>query len=422
MSLSGTRFSCGIKLDGTVECWGRDWLAVQLTPPTETDGSAIRFASIDSMQTHICGIRSDNQRVNCWGYNNFGQSSGQLPTGSSQFFLNNSVPYNYSAETFSHIRVGVSHTCGILADAGQVKCWGSNEHDESTIPQEHSSTVFKTLDAGDDFTCALIGPGAQEGKPICWGYDFHRPVSETPDSERFIEVSAGTAHACGITTDGTALCWGDASSPNDDYGQIDVPTKYQSATFNRIIAAQYHTCGILDGQNGQAEGEVVCWGAEFTADPLKPGQVDGGLTTPPDFFYPPVTSLPEVDTGIYFNCALTQGNDLICWGGSSLKRSFTKGPFKTLAVGEQHTCGVKESGHVICWGFNNNLQAKGSTGNPSDVPESKKVQNLATDYTFKSVSAAYFHTCGILDGRTAQSDGRRGALLGPRLERSSDAT
>ena len=333
---TGTTFTCGIKLDGTVECWGQNRFgAGQLTPPTETDGSAIRFDSIDSMQSHICGIRSDNQGVACWGYNNFGQSSGELPAGSSQFFIDNSIQYNYSAETFSHISVGVSHTCAILAgepDAGEVRCWGSDENDESTVPSAHSGTVFKALDTGDDFTCALVGTGAEKGKAVCWGFDFKRPVSETPDTERFIEVSAGENHACGVRTDGTAFCWGD-SSGDDDYQQIDIPTNYQSATFSKITAALYHTCGILDGRNGQTEGEVVCWGAEFEYDPLNPRRVDGGRTTPPDYFYPPTRRLPEVDTGIYFNCALTTGNDMICWGGSSLKRSSTEGPFKTLAVG-----------------------------------------------------------------------------------------
>ena len=66
---------------------------------------------------------------------------------------------------------------------------------------------------------------------------------------------------------------------------------------------------------------------------------------------------------------------------------------------------MRDSGHVICWGFNNDLQASGSSLS-SGIPESKRVENLTTDYTFKSVSASYVHTCGILDGETTgQPDG-----------------
>ena len=50
------------------------------------------------------------------------------------------------------------------------------------------------------------------------------------------------------------------------------------------------------------------------------------------------------------------------------------------------------------WGFNNNRQASGTSG--TSRPEWKLVRNLTTDYTFNSVSADYFHTCGILDGQT----------------------
>ena len=37
-------------------------------------------------------------------------------------------------------------------------------------------------------------------------------------------------------------------------------------TFASISAGWYHTCGLLDDQNGQLAGKAVCWGAENNLD------------------------------------------------------------------------------------------------------------------------------------------------------------
>ena len=42
--------------------------AVQLVPPTEDDGTAIRFEMLDSAPQNglVCGIRMDNDELICW--------------------------------------------------------------------------------------------------------------------------------------------------------------------------------------------------------------------------------------------------------------------------------------------------------------------------------------------------------------------
>ena len=62
----------------------------------------------------------------------------------------------------------------------------------------------------------------------------------------------------------------------------------------------------------------------------------------------------------------------------------------------------------MCWGYNSHLQSSGWGHNLSVELQTNSalVENLTTDYTFKSVTAAYLHTCGILDDKTAgQTDG-----------------
>ena len=407
----GRGHSCGIKLDGTVHCWGTSNTRGRLNIPVESDGSHLRLSSIDAFASgyYTCGIRRADGSAICWGWDFTGQSSGSSSEPDT-------FSYDYSGDTFSQLSPGTGHTCGVLSegeDRGKIRCWGGyNQRGISVVPSTYADASFKSVHPGVLLTCAIIDGGAEDGKAICWGGSATGVLTETPTDVTFSQISVGQYHVCGVTTEKTVRCWGGTesltSSSQEDFGQSDIPVEYRSATFRKVSAARYHTCGILDGQNGQTEGEVVCWGEKFIADPLLPSQIEGSRTTPPDYFYPPTSNLPEVDTGSYFNCALTIDSDMICWGGSVLNRPFTEGPFKAFAVGARHTCGVRDSGHVNCWGSNTNLQSSGWKPflSANLQAASALVQNLTTDYTFKSVSAAYVHTCGVFDGKTSgQTEG-----------------
>ena len=390
---SGRRHTCGIKTDGTLQCWGRGSTYNDIDVPTESDGSAIKFSRIHIFDVHTCGLKQDGTAV-CWGDDRQGQSSGQPESGSYQ-------AYDYSNESFTQIATGAWHTCGLKQD-GQLACWGSNFEDESETPEEHRDKVFRSVQLGNEFTCGLIEDPNDDGRVVCWGSDSSDVVTETSPNERFTEISAGYFHVCGIRKDKTANCWG-GYDPGDSnyYGQGEVPEEYVETKFSKIAAGYYHNCGTTDGSNGQTAGDVVCWGAEIEYDPLNPDEIDGGRTTPPDFFYPPTGSLPNVGTGRFNNCALTVGKDMICWGGSVYAETFVEGPFETLSVGDEHVCALREGGVLNCWGRLDNTfrQASGwAKVGKALAAQAAFVRDLATSYTFKEVSANRFHSCGILRG------------------------
>ena len=428
----GRNHTCGLKLNGEVECWGVNSRGYNmLTPPTD-NGTQIRFKSIDSKAEHTCGIRADNDGVVCWGDDGEGQVSGTngALTGST---LNRA--YDYSNDSFAKISASDLHTCGILIPqtgdtSSNVRCWGSNggAAGYSSVPDIYSTTIFKDISAGLSFTCGLVDGGENDGKAICWGTNSYGqigiPVGSgpteqfigEPTAERFTKISAGDYHVCGIKTDAALACWGATkeSGVSTAYGQTEIPAEHLESTFSDVVAAEFHTCAILDGQNGQVKGDVVCWGSEIPYDPLRPHQVPDGRIFDPDHPYPPPHRFPQISSGIFYNCGLSVARDLVCWGGSTESPGIVDGPFKTLDMGGEHVCAIKDSGHVICLGYDQNDQASGWS--PSFVRESTRarayyrstsaIENLTTDYTFKSVSASYFHSCGILDGQTSgQNDG-----------------
>ncbi|WP_419551559.1 RCC1 domain-containing protein [Candidatus Poriferisodalis sp.] len=180
---TGQYHSCGIKTDGTVACWGRNYQGQSDAP----DGT---FTAISTGQYHSCGIKTDGT-VACWGSNFQGRSDA--PDG-----------------TFRAISAGRDLSCGIKTD-GTVACWGSNQHrscQQGADGWECTDVRSNQLDAPEGtFTALSVG-----------GPSY-----------------AGHAQSCGIKTDGTVACWG-----NNDWGQSDAP----GGTFTAVSAGNAHTCGI----------------------------------------------------------------------------------------------------------------------------------------------------------------------------------
>ena len=108
----GVSHGCGVKLDGSVACWGDNQFG-QASPPEGT------FGSVSAGSAHTCGLLTEGSVV-CWGLNkdNEGNVGGQAspPDG-----------------TFLSISAGGAHTCGLRRD-GAIACWGLGSFGQSTPP------------------------------------------------------------------------------------------------------------------------------------------------------------------------------------------------------------------------------------------------------------------------------------------------
>jgi len=98
-------------------CWGYNVNGQVLYPKAGLNlpWDAEDLQMIASGERHNCGIRTAGQTAFCWGWNHFKQSD-PVPVG--QIY---------------QIGVGDLNSCAILA-TGQVKCWGSNSHGQSSPP------------------------------------------------------------------------------------------------------------------------------------------------------------------------------------------------------------------------------------------------------------------------------------------------
>ncbi len=85
--------------------------AVGPLPPT-------RWTSASAGQFHTCGIRLD-QTLWCWGRND----SGQLGTGTAVTEVD--TPLQVGTDQWSVVSAAGQHTCGVTTN-GVLSCWGDN--------------------------------------------------------------------------------------------------------------------------------------------------------------------------------------------------------------------------------------------------------------------------------------------------------
>ena len=107
----GLYHTCGIKTDGTAQCWGQT-NSGQSSPP-----SGVEFTQIAAGKYYTCGLQTDGT-AQCWGQDVDGQSTP--PSGVE----------------FTQIAAGGSHNCGIKTD-GTAQCWGRDQYGQSTVPVDY---------------------------------------------------------------------------------------------------------------------------------------------------------------------------------------------------------------------------------------------------------------------------------------------
>ena len=220
----------------------------------------------------------------------------------------------------------------------------------------------------------------------------------------FAAVSAGGYHTCGVTTAGTAYCWGSGLLGDGTIritnGQTSPVAVLGGLTFASVSAGRDHTCGV------RTAGMAFCWGQNLDAElgdgtttsRTSPVAVLGGLT------------FATASAAWFYTCGLTPGGAAYCWGlnysGQLGDGTTTQRPspvavgggltFAAVSTGGYHTCGVTTAGMAFCWG--ENLDAE--LGDGTTTSRTSPVAVLG-GLSFARVSAGVAHTCGVTTGGAA---------------------
>ena len=221
---AGAAYTCGVKTNGNVECWGSNDEG-QARPPKGP------FLQVSSGGDHTCGLMT-NGEIECWGSDEEGQSSPQ-------------------PGVYRQVAAGGKHTCGLKAD-GRVVCWGKNNRGQADPP----SGSFQQISANFEHTCGV----KNDGQLSCWGSNRFATGEFTgqsmPPSGIFSQVSTGDYHSCAVRSDKRVVCWG-----TDYLGQSSSPTDL----FRQVDAGTAHTCGVT------TTNQFVCWGFNEIGQVVPPG-------------------------------------------------------------------------------------------------------------------------------------------------------
>jgi alpha-tubulin suppressor-like RCC1 family protein len=281
----------------------------------------------------------------------------------------------------------------------------------STLAAPGPAAANITADA--DHTCAVTAGGAAK----CWGDNGSGKLGDGTTQPRAVPVSVsgisgvsaiagGLFHTCAITTAGALYCWG-----SNAYGQLGDGTTADHTTPAAVpglgsvtdIGTGYsHSCAVVSGG-------VKCWGDNTF------GQLGNGSTTdhtsPIDVFG--LTSgVVAVAAGQYFNCALTTGGGVKCWGdnvygqlgdGSTMQRiqpvdvtGLSSGVMAIAASEGGHTCALLDTGAVKCWGNNEYGQLGENRACPTPCTSPVDVTGLSSGVS--EITVGYFSTCALLSG------------------------
>jgi alpha-tubulin suppressor-like RCC1 family protein len=289
------------------------------------------------------------------------------------------------------------HTCA-LKPGGTVACWGyggalgngSSGTIDSNIPVAVSNLAnVSAVASGGAHSCAL---DKTNGSVACWGLGGfgqlgdgsfgNLATSNTPVRVSGLvgvtAITSGHFFSCALNANATVSCWGDDSAGqlgNGTGGSIGsiqtTPTLISNLTnVTTITAGEDHACAL------KTNGTVSCWGRGDRGE-LGNGQSLTSLT-PVDVKDPSSTVahgviLADVKAlygGFQHTCAVKTTGDVLCWGRNAagmlgygvygtvtnatvpvLATSLAGLSISSIAIGGAHACALKADGTAVCWGL-----------------------------------------------------------------------
>ncbi len=337
----GAGFACALLSDGSVRCWGDNDLG-QLGNGTEA--AAIKptpVASISSAAKVVaedfraCVINRDGSAA-CWGDNRASQLAENV-NGVNDVVK---TPFVLVGSEVVDVALGLQSTCVVKGTtaASTVQCRGANDKGQlgngTTTPSSKFETVqglptsVRSVGAGFYHACAVTQQGAafcwgegdlgQNGNPALAALTKATPVGGNASSG-LLQLSLGYAASMAVRDDGALLLWGglpgnDLVGNGEDYEARILET---GAKILSVSTENTHSC--LVGE----DGAVWCWGYSSN------GQV--GVRCPgsaPCFGQGPYVRTPfrldvpwaaaQVAVGNALSCALTKINEVYCWGGNNV--------------------------------------------------------------------------------------------------------
>ena len=338
-----------------MECWGEDWFGQSSQAP------AGGFVAVDAGVSHSCGLRPDGS-AECWGEDSL--DSGFLGTmefryeGGEEAFLDRygsrvqegspreldfmsiegavfdtgligemaqlAKDWEPPPGPFKAVSAGQGYSCGLRLD-GEVDCWGYVADEEPRIPlavyaevvgervRELYAAARVEVDGAEPGGASSQAAGVEHGGDTPWeGPDAEivtaaaRAAGLHPGSYRtvlrymdlvnpppgpFVTVTAGRGRACGIRLDGELTCWGAVSGeffeppPAVPFATEALPLRIANGSIDDDMVGESDVgagvvSGDVDGVEGSGDVGGVWEGVIFAFLLERVGPLCGGVLVP----------------------------------------------------------------------------------------------------------------------------------------------
>jgi alpha-tubulin suppressor-like RCC1 family protein len=435
-AVAGGFHSCVLDT-GQISCWGYDFHG-QLGGHVQQVGTATTVTGVRGAKRialandAACALITDGitetTRPQCWGSNANGRlglgsvtpASSSVPVPVDLDPLNlpaGEDPIHQGREPATALHGGNGSFCATPVDIPGERCWGLNGHAElgDTTTASRATPIAPTHLAGvtsydlggtsvggveRGTTCKVVS-----GEARCWGYNGQRQVGDDSTTDRtapvavlhdadpddpdnpltplpgVIAVAVGGDHACAIVGGGQVRCWGSNTvgqlGTNNNDPQTGAVVVQQDTEeddndpltgVTALVAGDSHTCALRSG------GQVRCWGLNSR------GQLgtSGGSRDEADMVVKALNPTPPFAPGDLTDAAL-------------------------LVAGDDHTCAMRASDSVTCWGENADGQLGVGIGgfhNIGQVSLEAPTTSGLPEPWIKDIGASRRNSCAVLLDRT----------------------
>ena len=317
---SGGFRACGLRPGGGLECWTQPVRGLReeeaLAWSAAHPGGA--FDAVSVGYAHVCGLRPGGA-VECWGEDWFGQSTA--PGG-----------------RFLAVAAGVSHSCGLRPD-GSVECWGEDSIDsgffgfsEDRYEEAYSDPLGPleddALSKRERFGVLTLGAAALGEETL--GVLVERAAGWEPPGGPYKAISAGAGFTCGLRLDGEVACWGSVAG-----GEPRIPlVVYAEVAGERV--RELHAAKRAEIQRHPGEEDASSQNSEGAGP-----SPDGSSSSEPDVGGEVGTSLLGLRFELYLYSTVV---------GQLMVVDPPAGPFVAIDAGFLRACGLRPGGEVECWG------------------------------------------------------------------------
>jgi len=305
-----------------------------------------------------------------------------------------------------------------VLDAGSSGCDACRDGYVCVVDRCAALTSITWVSAGTEHSCMV-----KDGVLSCWGGNSasqlgtgdssgrRRPTEVSKDHDWF-DVAAAGRHSCGLRAPGTLYCWGDNNQGQLGLGNMagtrlrTTPTRINGFDdFSKVSCTGDSCCGLRNA------GALYCWGSNIEGNAginRNPNGNNGPVTAPTPVL--PDAQFTSVSAGASHSCAVRSDGALLCWGRNAdgelglgdarvsqrqPARVGTASDWISVTCGQQHTCGIRRGGTLLCWGGNTYAQV----GVGREAPDGVVLvidEPLEVDLNggWLTVIAGAFHTCG----------------------------